>query len=596
MASFETLKYHVQNNKIGDLISWISEGKIGLPEMQRPFVWQSYKVRDLIDSLYRGYPIGYIITWNNPDIRLKDGGIAHGKTLMIDGQQRVTALTAAIAGEKVMDRRFVKKRIRIAFNPQKEIFATRTPAIAKDPTWIDDIAQLFTDGYSDFTFITKFAAKNGLDPDSVAPAIQHLRNLTSNEIGNIQLSEHLDMDAVTEIFNRINSKGTVLSSADFIMSKLSSDDFHHGDMLRKVVEYFSRLMRDPAAIADIRDNDSKFSNSEYYKWIAWAADEHTDLYQPEFGDIFHVILNFKFARGKHADLISLVSGRDFATKQYTQEAMDHTYDLLADGIQQVTDKSNFQRFMMILRGMGMISHSKVKFQGTGALNFSYALYLLLKNEYSKDFSHSQIENIVRRWLLMSILTQRYSGAAESQSEIDIKQFRSEDPLSVLARQEKIQLYDGFWSTTLPQKLNTSSSASNLWRAFLMAQAKSNSPLWLEDNLKVVDAVTEEGNIHHIFPRAYLRKHGFRQDQYNQIANFVFLSQPRNLQISDQAPVSYLHTQEVTQFATAENFEANAIPESLKDMDYTSYDDFLRERRQLMAERIKELYYSFDVNG
>ncbi|MFD1486234.1 DUF262 domain-containing protein [Lacticaseibacillus baoqingensis] len=594
MASFERLKYQVQNNKIGDLINWIGEGKIGLPEMQRPFVWQSYKVRDLIDSLYRGYPVGYIITWTNPVIRLKDGSTSRGKTLMIDGQQRLTALGAAIAGESVMDKHFVKRRIRIAFNPLKEIFATRTPAIAKDSTWIDDISELFVDGYSDFSYITQFAQKNGIEPDTVAPAIQHLRALTSNEIGNIELSDQLDMDAVTEIFNRINSKGTVLSSADLIMSKLSSDDEHHGDMLRKVVEYFSRLMRDPTALEDICNNDSKFSKSEYYSWISWVANEHTDLYRPEFGDIFHVILNFVFGRGKHADLISLVSGRDFATKQYTQEAMDYTYGLLADGIKQFTDKSNFQRFMLILRGMGMLNHSRVRLQGTGALNFAYALFLLLKTEHSKDLSNSQLENLVRRWLFMSVLTQRYSGSSETQSELDIKEFRNNAPLAVLAKYEQIELYDGFWSTTLPQQLSTSSTGSNLWHIFLMAQVKANSPLWLEDNLKVSDAVVEEGNIHHIFPRAYLKKHGFGRERYNQIANYVYLSQPRNLLISDKAPNEYLSDPEVTQFATKENFAVNAVPESLKTMDFNSYEEFLNERRNLMAAIMKKLYFSFSL--
>lgn len=311
------------------------------------------------------------------------------------------------------------------------------------------------------------------------------------------------------------------------MSKLSADEFHHGDMLRKVVEYFSRLMRDPNALADIRDNDTQFSRSDYYSWIAWAADEHTDLYQPEFGDIFHVILNFVFGRGKHSDLISLVSGRDFATKQYTQEAMDDTYERLSNGIKQLTDKSNFQRFMMILLGMGMLNHSKVRIQGTGSVNFAYAFFLMLKSEKNQALTNTQIENLVRRWLMLSVLTQRYSGSSETQSELDIKEFKNNDPLAVLKKYEQIELYDGFWSTTLPQRLNTSSTASNMWHLFLMAQVKAGSPLWLENQVHVGDAVQEEGNIHHIFPRAYLKKHGFGQERYNQIANYVFLSQPRN---------------------------------------------------------------------
>lgn len=593
MSSFETLKYQVQNNKIGDLINWISEGKIGLPEMQRPFVWKSSKVRDLIDSLYRGYPVGYIITWNNPDVRLKDGTTAHGKTLMIDGQQRVTALRAAIAGEKVMDKRFMKRRIRIAFNPVKALFATRTAAIAKDPTWIDDISDLFVDGYSDFTYISQFADRNGYSADMIAPAIQHLRALTSNEIGNIQLSEHLDMDAVTEIFNRINSKGTVLSSADFIMSKLSADTEHRGDMLRKTVEYFTRLLRDREAINDIRENDTQFASSEYYHWISWLANEQTDLYQPEFGDVFHVVLNLKFGRGKHADLISLVSGRDFATKTYTQEAMDHTFALLDDGIRQVCDKSNFQRYMMILKGMGMVGE-KARLQGTGALNFGYALYLLLKNQHDNALSHSQIENIVRRWLLLSVLSQRYSGSAETQSEADIKEFMRADALTVLKQHEQIELSDGFWKATLTQRLDTSSAVSNLWRVFLMSQVKLNCPLWLDKHLHVVDALTEEGNVHHIFPKAYLKKHGLAQDQYNKIANYVYLSQPRNLQISDQAPKDYLHDTAIAQAVTPENFASNAIPEALQTMTYLEYPDFLQVRRELMAEKIRTYYYGFRI--
>lgn len=588
----QTLNYSVQNNKVSDLINWIGEGRIGLPELQRPFVWKSSKVRDLIDSLYRGFPIGYIITWSNPDVRLKDGTKARGKTLMIDGQQRVTALRAAIAGEKVMDKRFEMKRICIAFNPKTEEFATRTAAIARDPAWIDDIAVLFKDDFNPFGFVTKFSSKNGYDVNKVAAVIDSVRMLANNEIGNIQLSHRLSINAVTEVFNRINSKGTVLSSADFIMSKLSADTEHHGDMLRKTVEYFTRLLHDGTALDDITSNDTPFSSSDYYRMVTWAANENSNLYLPEFGDIFHIILNVKFNRGKHSDLISLVSGRDFTTKQYTQAAMDDTYMRLSAGINLVTDRSNFQRFVMILRGMGVVTSDRTKIQGTGVLNFGYALYLLLKQEMHTGLSNSQIENVVRRWILLSILTHRYSGSSETQSEADIKMFRNGDPLAVLTMQEKLNLTDEFWTDMLPKNLVTSSAVTNLWRVFLMSQVRKQSHLWLERDLSLVDALTEEGNVHHIFPRAYLIKHGFGKSEYNQIANYVFLSQPRNLQISDQAPKDYLSNPDIMHYGSAENFSENAIPLSLRTMDYTSYESFLEQRRILMGDSIRRLYYSF----
>lgn len=325
-------KYDVQNSPISALLSWIKNGEIGLPELQRPFVWSSVKVRDLIDSLYNGFPVGYIITWSNPGVRLKDGTVANGKKIMIDGQQRVTALRAALQGEPVVDAKFKKKRITIAFNPITEEFATLTAVIKKDSRWISDISEIFSDDFHSFNFIPKFAAENDYDPNDIEKPINKLHDLGKNQIGNIILSTQLDIESVTEIFNRINSKGTELSSADFIMSKLSSDSEHGGNNIRKCVEYFSMLLSDHDALNSIIRNDTKFTETEYFNKIKWAAKESSDLYIPRFGDIFHVILGFEFGRGKHSDLVSLVSGRDFKNRTYTEEAMIDAYNHLHDGI------------------------------------------------------------------------------------------------------------------------------------------------------------------------------------------------------------------------------------------------------------------------
>ena len=110
-------KYSVSQYSVKSLLGYIDAGDIAIPEIQRPFVWDTTKVRDLIDSLYNGYPTGYIITWKNPDVQTKDGGKANGKKVLIDGQQRVTALMAAIAGREVLDEDFNLDRIKIAFNP-----------------------------------------------------------------------------------------------------------------------------------------------------------------------------------------------------------------------------------------------------------------------------------------------------------------------------------------------------------------------------------------------------------------------------------------------------------------------------------------------
>ena len=91
-------KYSVNQFLISNILSWVQADEIAIPEIQRPFVWNPKKVWELMDSLYQGYPIGYIIAWKNPNVRLRNGSIAEGKKVIIDGQQRITALRAAILG------------------------------------------------------------------------------------------------------------------------------------------------------------------------------------------------------------------------------------------------------------------------------------------------------------------------------------------------------------------------------------------------------------------------------------------------------------------------------------------------------------------
>ena len=113
----ENEKYKTNSQTVEGLIGDIINKNIAIPEIQRPFVWRSSQVRDLIDSLYKGYPTGYIIEWFSPDAKLKDGSNSVGKKILIDGQQRVTALMTAIAGEYVVNSKYEKVRIKIAFNP-----------------------------------------------------------------------------------------------------------------------------------------------------------------------------------------------------------------------------------------------------------------------------------------------------------------------------------------------------------------------------------------------------------------------------------------------------------------------------------------------
>ena len=125
-----TQRYSVTQPHVETLFAWINTGEIAIPEIQRPFVWDAVKVRNFLDSLFHGFPVGYLIAWRNPDVKLKDGRSSSGRRILIDGQQRVTALMAAILGREVVNKDYRRIRIRIAFHPIERLFEVHNPYIA----------------------------------------------------------------------------------------------------------------------------------------------------------------------------------------------------------------------------------------------------------------------------------------------------------------------------------------------------------------------------------------------------------------------------------------------------------------------------------
>ena len=582
-------------------MSWIRSGEIAIPEIQRPFVWDSTKVRDLIDSLYAGFPVGYIIVWKNPDVRLKDGTISSGKKILIDGQQRITALQAAIVGEPVIGSNYRKKRIKIAFQPLEQRFEVANPAIEKDVAWIPDIAPLYEADFSSMGFVIRYCNKNQLDEsqwDKVETAISKLRQIQNNSMGVIELSHQLDIAQVTEIFIRINSKGVVLSQADFAMSKISSDDRFGGNQIRKIMDYFCHLMQKPEDFEAIRQNDTEFAASDDFSKIKWIINEHEDIYVPDYTDVLRVAFTFKFLRGRIADLVSLLSGRDFNSRDYQESIAEESFSKLKEGVLEFVSKTNFQRYLMIVKSTGIVSPAMIRSQNV--LNFGYALYLLLR---AKGEDSAIIEKVVRRWIVLAILTGRYSGSPESTFDYDIKRFQANDPREFLEHTEAGELSDAFWNNTLVTKLDTSVASSPMFHVFLMAQVKMGDCGFLSEQIDVKSLIEQRGDIHHIFPKKYLQKCGIKErGLYNQIANYVYTQSEINVKIKDQAPKEYMD--QVKQQCSGgnavyggieslvkleANMAANCIPEEIFDMDYTQFEDFLEKRRNLMAQKIRRYY-------
>jgi hypothetical protein len=593
-----TQRYSVTPHPIETLLTWAKSGEIAIPEIQRPFVWDATKVRNLLDSLYRGYPVGYLITWRNPTVRLKDGTFSAGKRILIDGQQRITALMAALLGREVLTKDYDTVRIRIAFHPQEERFEVSNPAIAKDPAWLADIAELFSPTASVFQIVTDYCQRNGgTSQDAVFATIERLRKIIHNHVGVIELTDDLDIETVTEIFIRVNSAGVELSQADFAMSKIAVNEKYGGTLLRKAIDYFCHLAVAPEFASKIEKGDPDFVRSEFWPAMRWLKDVNDDLYDPTYTDMLRVAFTFEFGRGKLQDLVALLSGRNFETKQYEESIAEESFAKLKSGILAFMNKTHFDRLTMILRSAGFVTSDLIT--SRNAVNFAYIVYLRGRRE---GLAADDIERLVRRWYAMSILTSRYIGSPETAFDLDNRQLEAQGLQSYAEAVIATELPESFWLGMLPQHMETSSAQSPYFIAYLAAQARLGDKGFLSKDITVRDLLLNRGDKHHIFPRRYLQQQGLSRGQYNQIANFVMAQSEINIAIGDKSPKIYF--KEIVEQVNGgpkryggitdpevlrQNFEENCLPESLLNGQVPDYETFLAERRRLMALRIKRWF-------
>jgi hypothetical protein len=604
-------KYKVDKISINALLHDVREKRISMPEIQRPFVWSTAKVRNLIDSIYKGFPVGYIITSVDPKMKQKDGTLAQGKTSIIDGQQRITALRASILGEEVIDKYYKPIRIKIAYNPfanvdeGENIFETLTPAIEKSNKWINDISKVLTGSRSEVNGIIDDYARDNpdIDREKIDVKIEELERLKEREIGYIELlSDYLTIDEVAQIFERINSEGVPLNQADFTMSKLASNE-ERGSLLRKLVDYFAHLAKEPEYFRHIEANDTAFKDSGLLDKIMWLKDDRSDIYDPDYSDIIRTSFTYKFNRGKLSDLVSLLSGRNFEERTYEVQIAQDTIVSLQDAVLNFVNENNYTDFLQIIESTGFIDSKMIG--SKNALNYAYVMYLLMKKDGANP---SLIKQVVARWFVMSILTGRYSSSPETIVDRDVKEVARVGVEAFLKRIEESELSQQFWEVALINDFNKASQQHPYLNTFFAAQVYFGDTGFLSDvTLRSIRSI--KGDIHHTFPYDYL-KHNGKADriEYSQIANFVYMEKSTNIQIGKMKPSEYMATV-LDQARTgkldkkhpigkildteklAKNLKQNCIPKGFESMSVEDYDNYLRERRKLMVRKIEKYYKS-----
>lgn len=570
------------NYEVGLLLAQIEQGVIGLPDIQRPFVWNNAKVRDLFDSMYRGFPVGFLLFWQNgfSDDHRVIGTDKKQKTpqlLIVDGQQRLTSLYAVVKDIAVVRQNYASEQIRIAFNPLEERFAVTDAAIRRDKSYLPDISVLWDKDTALHRTVGDYLL--GLEAsrpvseeerDHVWTAIARLQNLTSFSLIALELASDVDEEQVAEVFVRINSQGTPLNQANFILTLMSV----FWDEGRAELEKFCSDSRQPSA----KDP------SPYNHFI-----------QPDPDQLLRVSVGVAFKRARLHHVYSILRGKDLETEQFSETRRDQQFELLKEAQAKVLNLRHWHDFLAAIRQAGVRSESMISSKNN--LLYSYVFYLLGRTEYEVD--EFALRKAIARWYFMSSLTGRYSGSPESSMEFDLARLRDVTDADGFVRTLKQvcaqTLTEDYWSITLPNDLATAASRSPSLFAYNAALILLDARALYSDQ-KVADLLDPTLKAphsglarHHLFPRGYLsRINVTERREVNQIANYAFVEWGDNTDISDDAPADYapLYEKRFPPQHLERQYYWHALPANWQALDF---GDFLIQRRERMAKVIRAAY-------
>lgn len=567
---------------LSGLLHYIEIGDIGLPDIQRPFVWSNAKVRDLFDSMYRGFPVGYLLFWENScgngtkQIGLEGKQHTIPSRLIVDGQQRLTSLFAVLRGKKVLDEDYRERQIEVAFRPRDGKFEVADAAIRRDPEWIANISDIWASGKSSYQivkgFLKQIEAKESLsaeDQERIEHNLDGLFDLQKYPFTALEITSTVDEEQVADIFVRINSEGVRLNQADFILTLMSV----FWDEGRKALEQFCRDAR--------KAPETNAESSPFNHFI-----------KPDPDQLLRVAIGFGFGRGRIKSVYLVLRGKDLDTGEFSVERRESQFKMLQAAQAEVLHITHWHQFLSSLIGAGFRSGEMISSQN--ALLYAYVFYLIGRNRFG--LPEHRLQKLIGRWFFASSLTGRYSSSPETVMDGDLNRLKeakdSDSFMAILEEMMANELTNDFWTVTLPANLESSSARNPELFAFIAAQNHLGAPVLfshkkiqdlLDPSIKAKKKALER---HHLFPRGWLESQGIEDlKKINQLANFSLLEWPENIGISDAPPSEYVPKIQ-SRFQSDEwawMHEYHALPECWHLM---SYENFLVERRKQMAGIIR----------
>ena len=583
--------FHKTEYSVQQLVDMTNKGELGLPDLQRGFVWKQNKIRDLLDSMMKGYPIGFIMLWASQSNMTKGENkvigtgekIAYGQDyVIIDGQQRITSLYAVLTGKEIKEN---DKPIKISFNPLTKEFAVRNASTERNPEWVSNISDIYLNANRSRAFINNFIKelkenreKKGEtltedDEQLIDEGISEILKLKDYPINALVINGDVDEESVADIFTRVNSGGVKLNENDFIMTLISVSSPELRDKIEEFCEESSNATKGGKA---------------YNKLI--------DL-KPQ--QIIRTTMAFTFKRARLKYAYMKLRGSDLkrgADGRIDMELRKQSFLELASGLNKVLDYENWNEFIRTVMSAGFVNSSMVSSEN--ALVYSYMMFLIGK--YNFNINSEKLRKIIARWYYMVSTSSHYTGAFESTVQEELNDIDRIDDAEEFEKyiNDRISLVftNDYFTHTIPDNLKSSASTSAVWNTYLAALNILNikvlfSELYynqlLSGDLNGNRSALEK---HHLFPKAYLEKIGITDDRdRNQIANFAYIEWGDNMVIGDQSPAEYfkpIFERKTDEKDVADVMKYNALPENWYNMNY---NDFLTERRKMMANVIKEGY-------
>jgi hypothetical protein len=566
---------------LSKLIEDIDLGEIALPDIQRPFVWKTAKIRDLFDSMYKGFPIGYLLFWRYEQGEARKIGVGEKKNvprlLVVDGQQRLTSLYAVMKDQPVLDEDYQERELNISFRPSDASFEVATAASRRDPEYITDISDVWIGELSRRRYVNQFLDRlanhrdlSKEEEDHIAGAIDRLESLKNYRFVALELNENVDEEQVAEVFVRVNSQGEALNQADFILTLMSV----HWDEGRQEMEQFSYEARHP-------------SDGE--------ASPYNHFVEPEPSQLLRVSVGLGFHRARLKYAYGLLRGKDLDTGDVSAERRAEHFRQLRQAQESVLDLQHWHDYFQALKRAGFRSEDMV----TSEMNlmYGYLMYLIGREEYG--LSGHRLREVIARWFFMCNITGRYTGSSESTMEEDINRVAdaasAEEFIGILDRVINSRLTDDFWTITLPDELDSASYYSPTLFAYHAALNILNakalfSTLTIKELLDPdVQAKKSAVEKHHLFPKNYLKQQAITEGQrVSNIANRAYVEWADNIDISDQPPSEYFpkYAARFDEEELQRMMYWHALPDGWHQMDY---DTFLEERRQRIAQVTRDGY-------